>query len=322
MSSQEKTNKEKRFKLMPNGAANTNLYQLCSYQNPKTLQFTWIDNFGKVHVGSDQPNSGIRQHVFNSQFPFYEIVIKENMLPEPKKKLEAEIAWYKAWPLVGRALPDGAIDSYPHENHKAQFFREYDNGRNKDEALLQRLQPLRYYDYEEIQSISLKDARFKRKLGTALEAITGNKDLLTKISYLLGINPYGMDADSIEFAIDEAVTNGTKGNDFLRIIDEEDYNDAYTYAVNVGITMGIIVVNEDGFYQYNSNPIARKKESVIAHMKEKSYDFNGLISDLAEKSIVIDLDAKKNKKKNSTNAKSDEGQGIVTKTGAANDDAI
>jgi len=322
MSSQEKTNKEKRFKLMPNGAANTNLYQLCSYQNPKTLQFTWVDNFDKVHTGSDQPTSGIKQHVFNSQFPFYEIVIKDNMMPEPRKKMEALINWYKAWPLVGRALPDGAIDSYPHENHKTQFAREYANGANAKEALLQRLQPLRYYDYEEIQSISLSDARFKRKLGTALEAITGNKDVLTKIAYLLGINPYGMDADDIEFAIDESVSNGSKGNDFLRIISDQDYNDPYTYAVNVGITLGILLKNEDGFFQYNGNPIARKKESVIAHMKEKAYDFNALVSDLAEKSIIIDTTSKKSVSKKITE-KPNEGAPIsVAKTGAALDEDI
>lgn len=314
MSEEKKLKKEKRFKVMPNGAANTNLYQLCSYQDPKTLQFTWIDTFGNVHSGPDQPTSGIRNHVFNSQFPFYEVVIKENVLDGPRKKLEAEINWYKAWPLVGRALPDGTIDSYPHENHQVQFAREYANGANAKEALLQRLQPLRYYDYEEIQTVALSDARFKRKLGTALEAITGNLDVLTKIAYLLGINPYGQTADDIEFAIDEAVTNGTKGNDFLKIITEQDYNDPYTYAVNVGITLGLILQNEDGFYQFNGNPIARKKESVIAHMREKVYDFNALVSDLEAKSIIIDKDAKKSPKK-TVSSKPDEGG--VPKTGPA-----
>jgi hypothetical protein len=116
---------------------------------------------------------------------------------------------------------------------------------------------------------------------------------MTKVAYMLGINPFGMDKSDLEFAIDEAVNNGSKSNEFLKILANEEYNDVHLYAVKSAIIWNIIVKNDDGFFQFGNNPIARKEESVAAHMREKEYDFNALISDLAEKGVKISKEAAK-----------------------------
>jgi hypothetical protein len=285
--------KEIRFKVMPNGATNTNLYFLLSYQDPQTRQFVWLDEYEVVHRGESQPKDGIKQLIFNSQFPFYEIVIPENSMPEVAKKKNAEINWFKQNPAIGRGLPNGELDSYPHKNHQIQFANIYRNGETKDEALLPSLQPLRYIDEFEIQELSLTEKRHFRKIAHALDMLVEDVEKMTKVAYMLGINPFGMDKSDLEFAIDEAVNNGSKSNEFLKILANEEYNDVHLYAVKSAIIWNIIVKNDDGFFQYNSNPIARKEESVAAHMREKEYDFNALISDLAEKGVKISKETAK-----------------------------
>lgn len=295
--------KEIRFKVIPNGATNTNLYFLLSYQDPQTRQFVWIDEYEKVHRANEQPKTGIKQLIFNSQLPFYEIVIPENAFPEVVKKKTEEMNWFKQNPDIGRGLPDGEMDSYPHENHKIKYANIYQNGLTKDEALLPSQQPLRYIDEEEIKEISLTEKRHFRKVSQALDLLIDDVEKMTKVAYMLGINPFGMDSSDLEFAIDEAVNYGSKSNEFLKIIANEEYNNTYLYAVKSAIIWNIIVRNEDGFYQYNGNPIARKEESVAAHMREKEYDFNALISDLEEKGVKI---SKEKAKKEATTAKKDQ----------------
>jgi hypothetical protein len=289
----ETKSKEKRFKVMPNGAANTYLYFLLSYQDPQTNQFVWIDEYDVVHRGNEQPKDGIKMLTFGKEFPFYEIVISEKAMPEVVKKKTAEINWFKQNPSVGRGLPNGDLDSYPHENHKVRHATIYRNGETKDEALLPSLQPYRYIDQEESQEISLTEKRHFRKIAHALDMLVEDVEKMTKVAYMLGINPFGMDKSDLEFAIDEAVNNGSKSNEFLKILANEEYNDVHLYAVKSAIIWNIIVKNDDGFFQYNSNPIARKEESVAAHMREKEYDFNALISELAEKGVKISKEAAK-----------------------------
>jgi hypothetical protein len=287
------TTTKKVFKVTPSQPLNNESYLPCSYLDARTGQYAWLTDGGRVGKGDKLPEKGIMMLVFNKRFPSYNVEIDKNA-PEAINKLAQErIDFFKSFPRIARSKGEGIVDSFPSENHKRTFANVYQNGVNKDAALGFDSQQFLFIDEEEIETLTLQDFRYKRNLSSLLDSISGNMPVMTSVCYMLGINPYGMEADAVELSLTKAVMEGGLDNEFKNIMESNKFGDTFLLYTNIAIVKGIIPQTESGFYQFNGNPIAKSIPEVAKHFEMVTPDWNGLKIELGQVGITVEENKKK-----------------------------
>jgi hypothetical protein len=258
--------KEHVFRVVPNGANNmTHHIPLC-YYHKKRGRFVWLDEFHNEQSSSSIPKgTNIQMLRLDETNNGYEVRYSSTDSAEEIEHKKKIITFFKEWPEVAKYLPDGNVDSYPSDNHQAQFAAFY--AKEPHKALPQTKQALRYIDEEEQIKLSAEEKRKKVSITTAMGSIINDQKKLMQICYLLGENPYGADADEMFSIVYDVVLNGDKGERFLEIMQSAEWNDRLLLAVKTAIVRGIITESESGMFQFLGQPISKLEREIPAYFK-------------------------------------------------------
>jgi hypothetical protein len=260
--------RERVFRVVPNGPSNMTRHVALCYFNHVLKQYVWVDDFHNVKKANDLPKDAK---------PFMLIIDKNNQAftvriqpgdPETKKQEEL-IKFFKEWPDVAQALPNGDVNSYPSDNHKRVFSVFHKEAPNA--ALDNNRQPLKYIDEQEQTKESAKEKRRKIEISTALNGLINDDKRLEQVLYLLGISPYGVDTDGKFNLLYDAVHEGDKGGRFLEIMQENKWENRLELAVSVAKTLNIISISNSGVYQFLGNPISKAEKEVPFYFRSHKH---------------------------------------------------
>lgn len=272
--------KTKVFRVVPNGPANMTVHIPLCYFHQLQKQYVWLNQYDEVKSGKEVPKDAqVKMLTLDKNNEGY--VLRYESGDPDQEKNEKIIKFFKEWPEVGQAKPNGTVNSFPSDNHQRHFSVFYKSAPN--EALPPSTQRLRYVDEDEQTKLSASDKRKKIRISTAMHALAGDDKKLEQVLYMLGISPYGVDTDGKFNLLYDAVHEGDKGGRFLEIVEDKQWDNRMNLAVSTALTLGIISVNDNGTYEFLGNPITKKEKELAFYFSNHKHAFIELIHELSTK---------------------------------------
>lgn len=286
----ESTFKKKVYIVAPNipsgipkeGVArpdNVNYHAMMAYFDHKKGQFTWVDEFDNIKHGSYKKDDKVKMLTITPTEPNYVIEISDVMSDSEKNKLKALVDFFKNWPIIAHAIPNGKVNSYPTDNHKLAWKADFQNDPKSVLAISK--QPFKFIDENKVEEIRNVDLKNIQKFVISLAAVQQDEKTLEQVAFLLGLNPIEMEKFQVENLIYDYVTSNKLFDEYFKIVDNKLYDDPAEMAVAIGVSMNLIVKSDAGNYQFQGEVISKELKDVAYYFRSNRAAWNALKIELS-----------------------------------------
>jgi hypothetical protein len=296
--------KEERFQIVLNlpasyrrdpeyaggGKHMVNMIQPLCYYDFVNERYTWVDEFDEVRDGKTyKSDEKIKVLHITVDQPSYYLKIDNTALDVTQAKQRKLKAWFENWPLVAHAASGGKVFSFPTKNHQRYFAGAFKA--NPKDILPMSVQPLKMVDETKVESLKNEDLKRTMKFVGNLNLLESDKEALTKVAFLLGLNPIDMEPFEIQNSIYEYVLNNEYYEGFQTIFENKAWDDPATLAVAIACSYQIISQNQMGRFQFAGEIISQDLPDAAFYFRANKAAWNALRIELEVKGHKFPEDA-------------------------------
>lgn len=272
----------------PSGLHNVEYSTMLAYYDYIKREFVYVDEFDNIKRANHiEGSTKVKRILIEPRNPSITISVKEDAPELENTKKNALIDFYYNWPLVAHALPNGSLSSFPTKNHQLHFLNVYSN--SPDTILPMSSQPFKLVDNQKIEKVKNENLKNDMELIKQLNILESTPENLEKLSYMIGLNPKGLEVFEIQNKIFEYVKTEGTYDSFNEIIKNKLWNSPVDYLVAIGILEGIIVTSDSGVYQYDGRSIANNKADLVYYFSANEEMFNMLRLNVERLGIIVNV---------------------------------